>query len=99
MTDLRNDLTITMNQKIDNKTIVFAIKMFWYWARNIYEFIQYPKEINIPIDSRLTKLFEKYKWDYDNINMFYFDLSKKLEVPELHLDWIVRNLYDELMSK
>jgi DNA-(apurinic or apyrimidinic site) lyase len=28
MTDLRNDLTITMNQKIDNKTIVFGIKMF-----------------------------------------------------------------------
>jgi DNA-(apurinic or apyrimidinic site) lyase len=61
MIELRDKLAKIMNQKIDTKTIVFAVKMFSYGARNIYDFISYPKEICIPIDSRLTALFEKYR--------------------------------------
>lgn len=93
---LRNDLAKIMNQKQDSKTIVFAVKMFGYWARNIYDFIEYPRDINIPLDSRLKFLFEKYKWDYVDINKFYLDLSNKLNMSPLHLDWIIWNLYYKL---
>ena len=98
MTELRDTLSKIMNQKKDAKTIVFAIKMFWYSARNIFDFIEYPKNISIPIDSRLTALFEKYTEDYEDINLFYSDLSDKLKISPLHLDWIVWNLYDELIK-
>ena len=98
MLELRNDLAKIMNQNHDSKTIVFAVKMFGYWARNIYKFEKYPENIGIPIDSRLTKLFEIYKWEYDNIDNFYLDLSNKLNISPLHLDGIVWNLYDKLIS-
>lgn len=98
MIELRNILARIMNQKIDAKTIVFAVKMFWYWARNIYDFKEYPSEISIPIDSRLFSLFEKYKWEYTDINIFYSDLSKKIKISPLHLDWIIWNLYNELIK-
>ena len=97
MLELRDTLAKTMKQKKDAKTIVFAVKMFWYTARNIYDFIEYPKEIHIPIDSRLEALFEKYKWDYSDINKFYIDLSEKLNIPLLHLDALVWVNYDELI--
>lgn len=95
---LRDELSKIMKQKPDAKTIVFAVKMFGYGARNIYNFEIYPLELFIPIDSRLTNLFEKYKWDYENINIFYIDLSKKLWIPLMHLDWLVWINYDELIK-
>jgi DNA-(apurinic or apyrimidinic site) lyase len=93
---LRDDLANTMQQKRDAKTIVFAVKMFSYWARNIYPFKPFPKEIFIPIDSRLTNLFEKYKGNYTDINKFYLDLSEKLDIPMLHLDAILWVNYEDL---
>ena len=99
MEKLRDELAKTMKQKKDAKTIVFAVKMFSYWARNIYNKLNFfPKNINVPVDSRLIALFEKYKWDYENINDFYFNLSEKLNIPELHLDAIVWVNYDELIK-
>ena len=99
MERLRNDLAKSMKQKKDAKTIVFAVKMFSYWARNIFNNLNYfPEEINVPVDSRLIALFEKYKWDYENIDIFYFDLSKKLNIPELHLDAILWVNYDNLIK-
>lgn len=100
MVELRDLLAKTMKQKLDAKTIVFAIKMFGYWARNIYDFLEYPKDIFIPIDSRLIALFEKYSKgrEQKGINIFYSDLSEKLNIPILHLDWIVWTLYDELIK-
>ena len=99
MDKLRNDLAKIMNQKVNAKTIVFTIKMFSYWARNIFNKLHYfPENINVPIDSRLIALFDKYKWDYEDINKFYFDLSKKLNIPELHLDAIVWVNYDKLID-
>ena len=98
MLELRDKLAKTMKQKPDAKTIVFAVKMFSYWARDIFDFTRFPKEICVPIDSRLIALFEKYKWDYNDINKFYFDLSDKLYIPELHLDAILWVNYDNLTS-
>ena len=95
---LRGQLAKTMKQKLDAKTIVFSVKMFSYWARNIFnKLVYFPEDINVPIDSRLINLFEKYKWDYTNIDKFYSDLSKKLKIPELHLDAIVWVNYDNLI--
>ncbi|MDR0772333.1 MAG: N-glycosylase/DNA lyase [Candidatus Peribacteria bacterium] len=56
-----------------------------------------PKEISIPIDSRLTNLFEKYKENYTDISLFYTDLSEKLNIPELHLDAILWVNYNDLI--
>lgn len=95
---LRDELAKIMKQKIDAKTIVFAVKMFGYWARNIYDFEIYPLDLFIPLDSRLTNLFEKYRWEYFDINSFYLDLSKKLSIPMMHLDWLVWINYDELIK-
>lgn len=96
MLELRDLLAKIMNQKREAKTIVFAIKMFSYAARNIFDFIEYPEEIHIPIDSRLISLYEKYKLDYNNIDKFYLDLSEKLGIPLLHLDSIMWVNYEEL---
>jgi len=94
----RNHLAKIMNQKITEKTIVFSVKMFHYWARNIFMFKVFPKDICIPIDSRLTFLFDKYKWEeYTNINKFYLDLANKLSIPELHLDALVWINYKDLI--
>lgn len=97
MLKLRDDLAKTMGQKSDAKTIVFAVKMFYYWAKNIYGDKTFPKEISIPIDSRLTNLFEKYKGNYTDINKFYLDLSEKLNIPMLHLDAVLWVNYNELI--
>ena len=98
MEKLRDSLAKTMKQKKDAKTIVFAVKMFSYWARNMFnKLVYFPENITIPVDSRLINLFEKYKWDYIDINKFYFDLSKLLKIPELHLDAIVWVNYDDLI--
>jgi len=95
MTVLRDDLAEIMKQKKDAKTIVFAVKMFSYWARSYFNrLICFPENLTIPIDSRLIKIFEKYKWNYLDINGFYLDLSKKIKIPELHLDAILWNSED-----
>jgi len=99
MTQLRDELSKTMKQKKDAKTIVFAVKMFWYSSRILFDFIEYPEDVSIPIDSRLSNLFEIYKWEYEDINLFYSDLSNNLKISPLHLDWIVWNLYEKLIVK
>jgi DNA-(apurinic or apyrimidinic site) lyase len=96
MSVLRDDLSSIMNQKKDAKTIVFAVKMFYYWAKKVFWDNNFPKDIFIPIDSRLTSLFEKYKEDYTDISKFYLDLSEKLDMPLLHLDAILWVNFDEL---
>lgn len=97
---LRDVIAQIMNQHIDAKTVVFAVKMFGYWARNIFNFVEYPFEIFIPIDSRLTKIFEKYNQnpDIDKIE-FYQKISQDLEIPPLHLDWIIRNSYSQIIKE
>ena len=99
------ELSKTMKQKIDAKTIVFAVKMFSYWARNIYDFEYFPEDLMIPIDSRLENLYKKYKKIDKNIKInikeikiFYIELSKKLKIPLLHLDAILWVNYDELIK-
>ncbi len=95
---LRDDLVLLMNQARDAKTIVFAVKMFSYAARNYFgKLVLFPYEIEIPIDSRLETIYEKYNSDKNmKIKDFYKILSKDLNVPALHLDAIIWCNYEEL---
>lgn len=100
MTLLQEELAKIMNQKKEDKTIVFAVKMFSYWARNYFEkLIYFPENINIPVDSRLTKIYEVYNEDKSlKIKDFYKTLSEKLNIPELHLDAIIWVNFERLIN-
>lgn len=97
---LRDELAKVMNQKTDAKTIVFAIKMIWYIIsiRKKIDFV-FPYEISIPIDSRLTNLYEKFN---DNPNLeikeFYKKISEITNISPLNLDAIVWVNYEEFMK-
>jgi DNA-(apurinic or apyrimidinic site) lyase len=100
---LTQDLASTMNQKVIDKTIVFAVKIFGYASRNVFGYVQYyPKVIMLPIDSRLEKIYKKYTqnnvYSKKDIQEFYLKLSKKLEIPLLHLDTILWLNYDKLVE-
>ncbi len=88
-----------MKQKHTDKTIVFAVKMFGYWARiHFWETNIYPKNINIPIDSRLENIYKKYGWNIKNSTIFYDRLSKKLDIPPLHLDAVLWINYEKFIN-
>lgn len=91
-----------MNRPKDSKTLTFTIKMFWYWSRIVFDnIIYYPHTINIPIDSRLKKIYEtnlsKKIWNKKSdlilIKKFFSQLSKKHNIAPLHLDSILRIKY------
>lgn len=98
------DLADVMNQKVNAKTIIFAVKMFSYSARNIFGYLEYfPETLMIPIDSRLENLYKKYTAQQEvvstkEVKEFYIELSKKLDIPLLHLDAVLWVNYDELMK-
>lgn len=91
MFDLNQVLADKMKQKNNAKTIVFAVKIYGYVARIILDkFIPYPMNIAIPIDSRITKIYEKEtgKVNHSNkqIEKYFMQLSQKYKIPPLHLD-------------
>lgn len=89
MLDLWSDLSEAMSVDKGSKTISFAVKMFGYPARVVYEkFIPYPLEISIPVDSRIRKLFlSNYgKISDKEIIAKVFELSQKSGIAPLHLD-------------
>lgn len=96
MIDLWQDLSKSMSVTNNSKTICFAVKMFGYAARVVFEkFVPYPLEVAIPLDSRIRKLFLTSYWaisDKEIIQKCY-QLSKISGVPSLHLDslfWVKR---------
>ena len=98
MDRLAQDLAAIMGQVKDAKTIVFAVKMFSYGARNVFGYVEkFPFSLNIPIDSRLEKLYLiETRWEVrwgqmkkKDIKNFYQGLAKKLNIPSLHLDAIL----------
>ena len=98
MDKLAQDLGEIMGQAKDAKTIVFAVKMFSYWARNVFGYVEkFPFTLNIPIDSRLVKLYLiETRWEArrgqmnkKDVKNFYQGLAKKLNIPPLHLDAIL----------
>ena len=99
MNILCDDLAKNLNQQITAKTIVFGVKMFWYGSRiKFNKIINFPFNIFIPIDSRLKKIYELYNKDETiKIEEFYLTLSKKLNIPLLHLDAIIWVNYNKLI--
>ena len=93
-------LAKTMNTQIYSKTIVFAIKMFGYAYTIItWKEIEYPMSINIPVDSRIkkiyflnTKILPK-KDEALQISKYFWNISKKYCIPPLDLDAILRLKY------
>ncbi len=104
MNKFNNDLAKVMQQKKDAKTIVLAVKMFSYGARNVFDYIEYfPTDIMIPIDSRLKNLYFKYcdaveKQKESNIKKYYINLSRKLDIPLLHLDALLWVNYQKFIN-
>ncbi|OMH40436.1 N-glycosylase/DNA lyase [Desulfurobacterium indicum] len=77
-----NRLSYLLNQKKDAKTVVFAIKMFIYACRIMYnKNIIAPKGIFIPMDSRIKSIS-------DDKN-FWKKLEKETKIPLIHIDAIL----------
>ena len=55
---LLDDISKIMNKSDESKTITFAVKMFGYGSRTVFaKFVKYPIDIQIPVDSRLKKIY------------------------------------------
>ncbi|AHB41753.1 N-glycosylase/DNA lyase [candidate division SR1 bacterium RAAC1_SR1_1] len=96
MVGLWQDLGQAMSVPIWSKTLCFAVKMFGYAARVVYDkFVPYPLDVAIPVDSRIRKLFLiSYGALSDKeIIAKTYELSKISGISSLHLDslfWIKR---------
>jgi len=95
--ELNQLLAKTMNTAIYSKTIVFAIKMFGYAYTIIsWNDINYPMSINIPVDSRLKKIYFlntnilPTKTQTLEVSNYFWNLSKNFNIPPLDLDTILR---------
>lgn len=95
---LLHQISEIMDRPKYSKTLTFTIKMFWYWARIVFEqLIIYPQSIAIPIDSRLKKIYEintnkkslNKAEDKKLIKKYFEDISQKHKIPPLHLDSIL----------
>lgn len=88
MSSFRNDLVAALKTKKDAKTVVFAVKMFGYASRIVFnEFIPYPMEIEIPKDIRIEKYTKRYT-EEDPIK-FWNRIALETGIPPLHIDSIV----------
>lgn len=87
--NLREDLWKAMSVPIYSKTICFAIKMYVYGLRIVFDQVFVcPMEIPIPVDSRIRKVFVSYFWALSDKEIITkaFEISKKTKIPSLHLD-------------
>ncbi len=93
-------LSKNMKQKKDDKTIVFTIKMFYFWARiKFKKIVLLPFEINLPIDSRIIKLTKKFNNSNLSTKDFWLYISKKINIPSLHLDAFLWINCDKIIKK
>ncbi len=83
-----NRLSHLLNQKKDAKTIVFAIKMFIYACRIMYnEKLIAPKGIFIPMDSRIKSISED--------KSFWKKLEEETKIPLIHIDAVLWLSYEK----
>lgn len=92
---LLEDISVIMNQKITDKTIIFSLKMFYYWLDSIFihksgKIPELPK-LPLPIDSRIQNLFEKEYWISSNsaISKKMIELQKQLPYSLLYYDAVL----------
>jgi len=92
---LQHKIAKTLNTSADAKTVVFAIKMFNYACRIMFnrDYIL-PFEISIPVDIRIRRISERLGVSI-NIVGFWNEIAKIVNIPPLHLDsllWITLGL-------
>ena len=93
MNRLLIEIAESMKMSTSAKTMTFAVKMFGYAARLVYdEFIPYPMWIKIPVDSRISLIVKHMgiEWN-DEVQKYFQSLAEEFDVPPLHLDslfWI-----------
>lgn len=96
MVILWQDLSKAMSVHLWSKTLSFAVKMFGYAARVVFEkFIPYPLEISIPVDSRIRKLFFVSYGELSDKEIIEktYEFSQNSGISPLHLDslfWVKR---------
>lgn len=105
MVKFRKEIARTMSQLEGAKTVVFTVKMFGYGARIRFgQYIEFPREIPIPVDSRLQLIYKNINADENlSIENFYGELATRLDVAPLHLDailWLNHTyLIDEVLKR
>ena len=88
MNALREGIAKELNTKSYSKTVVFAVKIFGYGSRMVFdEFIPYPYNIEIPKDSRIEKYTKKLT--NKDVLKFWNEISIETGVPPLHIDSIL----------
>jgi len=85
MESLRNALARVLNTRGYSKTVVFAVKIFGYGGRMVFNrFIPYPHSVEIPRDSRIERYTRRFT-DGDVIK-FWSEVAWDTGVPPLHID-------------
>lgn len=88
MLKLNLDLANILNSDRSAKTIVFAVKMFGYASRIVFdEFIPYPMEIAIPTDVRIGNYTKRFT--NEDPTDFWNRIAKEVKIPPLHIDSIL----------
>ncbi len=74
-----------LNTDPDSKTIVFAVKMLNYGLRILTgKKLPAPFGVDIPLDSRIIKISKKL--GLKEPRAFWRDLSRRINIPQLHID-------------
>ncbi|EKE29367.1 MAG: hypothetical protein ACD_2C00184G0004 [uncultured bacterium (gcode 4)] len=98
LSDLQSVLSKSMKQDKESKTILFALKMFHYAARVKFWFLSVaPYEIGIPVDSRISRIWDRYNPEWMKIQEFWEEVSRKIQIPRLHLDAILWTRCDDFV--
>lgn len=103
MKNFNSKIADITGNKDNAKTIVFATKMYGYGSRIVFDQMTlYPMDIQIPLDSRITKIFA-YNNHCDryidkDIRAYYQDLSLKYNIPPLHLDSLLWIKYWDILK-
>ncbi|MBP2172306.1 N-glycosylase/DNA lyase [Methanococcus voltae] len=104
MDELRNIISKNLDTQKSAKTVVFSVKMYGYACRiSFNQYIAYPMNIEIPLDSRIEKYTKKIldmdlkspkkiqgiKLTDKYMLEFWKDVSESAEIPPLHIDSII----------
>ncbi len=101
MSRLARDIASTLGTDPTSKTVTFAVKTFGYAAREITgEFVPYPFDVPIPVDSRIRRLTEAIT-DEDP-RRFWDRAAREADLPPLHLDtllWLSSSPHEAVLEE
>jgi len=107
LSKLWDDLAASLNANKEAKTVVFAVKMFYYAVRAASDqLLEIPYEIPIPVDLRVLRtsyklgLISNYKFSQKHVKIVQSAWHRVAEIsgiPPLHIDvllWMLGSLKD-----